>query len=500
MHTTLSRRAALRNSLGGLLLLALRCPAAQTPAPRKRLPFSAFILGPDYAAFRDAIAAMRANTNITSPASWNYWSNIHVNSCPHGIAYFLAWHRGYLGFFEQQLRIVSGHPGLALPYWDYYSTPGIPSDFLDPASNNPLYVPRTNSDVAPALTLAPFADSVTALPRGHANAYEATLEDAPHNPVHDIIGGLMADMQSPLDPIFWLHHANIDRLWSAWVAAGHGRQMPPRLDAYWNGNLGYSSAPSLPRRSTYDTRSNLFQYYYDNETLPTQLPLAGADRVAPDLAQKNVGPESAPSSPSPQRSRPPGARQRRPPVGPFPATGMRARGAGRLCLAGARKVTLDHISVSAGLPLSGAAHGILQQVLAKYGASPFARPDPSAPAYTQLEIVLEQPRATAAGLGGGYFYRLYLNLPGERDIGDDVGDYYLGTLGPFQLAGLRHHQKMGHAMSTLSFPATAVLLRFRGQDLSALTMSFVRVNGKHAPTGEVINIAECRIDAIDGVG
>jgi tyrosinase len=35
-----------------------------------------------------------------------------------------------------------------------------------------------------------------------------------------------------LDPIFWLHHGNIDRLWNHWSASGGGRVNPP--DGTWN--------------------------------------------------------------------------------------------------------------------------------------------------------------------------------------------------------------------------------------------------------------------------
>jgi hypothetical protein len=34
--------------------------------------------------------------------------------------------------------------------------------------------------------------------------------------MHRWTGGDMATWMSPLDPIFWLHHANVDRLWSQW--------------------------------------------------------------------------------------------------------------------------------------------------------------------------------------------------------------------------------------------------------------------------------------------
>lgn len=64
-------------------------------------------------------------------------------------------------------------------------------------------------------------------------AHEATtygqLESSPHNNVHGLVGGgedaetkrragLMADpVTAGLDPLFWLHHANVDRLWEVWV-------------------------------------------------------------------------------------------------------------------------------------------------------------------------------------------------------------------------------------------------------------------------------------------
>lgn len=52
------------------------------------------------------------------------------------------------------------------------------------------------------------------------------LEGRPHNLVHDSIGGLMGDFMSPCDPIFWLHHANIDRLWDSWIALQDREGLP----------------------------------------------------------------------------------------------------------------------------------------------------------------------------------------------------------------------------------------------------------------------------------
>lgn len=46
-------------------------------------------------------------------------------------------------------------------------------------------------------------------------SYRRDLE-VRHNAIHNNVGGDMASGTSPNDPIFWLHHSNIDRYWAAW--------------------------------------------------------------------------------------------------------------------------------------------------------------------------------------------------------------------------------------------------------------------------------------------
>ena len=50
----------------------------------------------------------------------------------------------------------------------------------------------------------------------------------PHGNVHIAVGGddgtgTMAGAASPADPIFWLPHANVDRVWAQWQGGGGGR-------------------------------------------------------------------------------------------------------------------------------------------------------------------------------------------------------------------------------------------------------------------------------------
>jgi tyrosinase len=55
------------------------------------------------------------------------------------------------------------------------------------------------------------------------------LESAPHNNVHNSVGGvggMMAGFMSPVDPIFYMHHANVDRIWTVWEALQDQDKLP----------------------------------------------------------------------------------------------------------------------------------------------------------------------------------------------------------------------------------------------------------------------------------
>ena len=76
------------------------------------------------------------------PQNWFRNAFIHLMDCPHGNWWFYAWHRGYLGFFEQTIRALSGDDTFALPYWDWTQLPQIPDAVFDGVSRRP---PRRSS-------------------------------------------------------------------------------------------------------------------------------------------------------------------------------------------------------------------------------------------------------------------------------------------------------------------------------------------------------------------
>lgn len=196
----------------------------------------------------------------SSTVAGQYW-----NQCQHQSYFFAPWHRGYLMALEIQIRAIiielGGPADWALPYWNYFGgetenkiPPAFKETLLDDGSLNPLFVkerygPDDNGDIYVKL----FKDGkprvtqnclLKTIYTGNTNSFggpltefshygnlfpEDSLETNPHNFVHNDVGGsnagfegLMADPNTAaLDPIFYLHHCNIDRMWGAWNQKGH---------------------------------------------------------------------------------------------------------------------------------------------------------------------------------------------------------------------------------------------------------------------------------------
>lgn len=463
------RRLFLRNSALTLALPGIQLGAAAQSLLQSRVEWQAFKTTPQYDSLLSAIRTMKSNTNTADPNSWNYWTNVHLTQCPHGVPYFFAWHRGYLHYFERQLRLVSKDTMLRLPYWDYYTNSTIPAEFADPTNGNPLYADRLNLNVRQALTMAPFSSTIINFQRGKRNAFEPLFEGAPHNPVHDIIGNVMSTMNSPVDPIFWLHHANVDRLWVAWVAAGGGRSMPARKNAYWTGSHVYANGLSMLRTATYDTRTVL-QYRYANETMPVALPLAAASSSR--FARIQALPDSQLRS--------------LPAIGAYRISGPKSTGTATYSLGGALGIGLDRRSVSAQLPVNSAHWTALQEIAKGKTASVPGNSTRFRSAY----LVLDAVELADAGAKGGYYYQIYLNVPAENAGFNRPMSLLVGTLGAFQIHGALHH---GHGATLLRYPI-AGFLRSAALRVGMVSVSFVRIDGDSSPDGPVIGIGEARLE------
>ena len=71
-----------------------------------------------------------------------------------------------------------------------------------------------------------------------------------HNAVHINVGGDMLAPTSPNDPLFWLHHCNVDRAWARWQSARGIFNYQPNGEGPIGHNVG--DAPSLLDSSSHD--------------------------------------------------------------------------------------------------------------------------------------------------------------------------------------------------------------------------------------------------------
>ena len=159
-----------------------------------------------------------------------------------------------------------------MPYWNWTALPRLPDAFTQPiwgtVANPLLDVTRlaTATDTLPAeLVGQPVMDTIyavtdfelfgTSRPKGQLTlssswqrkkGVQGTLEATPHNGVHNWMGGNMATMLSPRDPLFYLHHSNCDRIWANWIALGNGNTADP----LWQ-NFVFTNNFARPNKTLY---------------------------------------------------------------------------------------------------------------------------------------------------------------------------------------------------------------------------------------------------------
>jgi tyrosinase len=140
---------------------------------------------------------------------------------------FLPWHRVYVSVMESQLQMYE--PNLLIPYWDWANDHTLPSWVYLPAGvtrgPDPNYSLPTQQDInANVMSHSDYAGMTISGMDGNG---PPGLE-LYHGRVHMWVGGntMPEVMTSPHDPMFWLHHANVDRLWAQWQSKYPG-VLPP---------------------------------------------------------------------------------------------------------------------------------------------------------------------------------------------------------------------------------------------------------------------------------
>lgn len=223
---------------------------------------------------------------------------------------FGPWHRYLLLIFEFQMRRVLNDDDFRLPYWDWGTETGDPDaiwhpDILGDAAGvvrtgafraggrfqvniaqdgnqdafdftrRPLRrnlgalasTPPSNSLVRdivqqnPLYAVAPWDDSPSTA------GFRRQLETPLHNRIHRLVGGHMMDSTSPNDPVFWLHHSNIDRIWSAWQAHHGMPYLPQNGPAELEGHRYQDRLHSFLNQAVTPSMVNDHAPYYSYDTL-----------------------------------------------------------------------------------------------------------------------------------------------------------------------------------------------------------------------------------------
>lgn len=182
---------------------------------------------PDVEALAKGLGIMRKRKDALSLEKQRLIHAGHYNQ--HGSWRFFPWHRAQLAHFESIIAKLSGRKNFALPYWDAQDDKFLPDILFKPGS--PFYIAgrtatastdyakeRWNFSLEGASIADDDFDNFVGKPdvAGRAEGYG-------HNSVHMITGGKMGDVETaPLDPLFWLHHCNVDRVWATWQRHHYG--------------------------------------------------------------------------------------------------------------------------------------------------------------------------------------------------------------------------------------------------------------------------------------
>ncbi len=171
------------------------------------------------------------------PTAQAMWDTCEAHRDSSRENFFLPWHRLYVLQFEDIIRKISSEPKFTLPYWNYTDagSRALPVQFrqqndttwksLYRVSRNPGANAGTPIDKVPnAVPINLNAMKSPLYQETEADAgFCANLDNAPHGSVHVDVGNDRGMGQVPWaanDPIFWLHHCNIDRIWASWNKAG----------------------------------------------------------------------------------------------------------------------------------------------------------------------------------------------------------------------------------------------------------------------------------------
>lgn len=191
---------------------------------------------------RDRFVSALAQLNNQGSGRFADFRNMHVNAGSpeaHGAAAFLPWHRAYLLDLERELQAID--PSVSLPYWRFdkpapalfkrnYLGEADSLGVLQWSETNPLQFWVTDGQQGinrrPLFTTSNSGANVISeaatLALGANYSAFRNMEGNPHGSAHTSFGGFISSIGTAArDPLFFLLHCNVDRLWAKWQAANN---------------------------------------------------------------------------------------------------------------------------------------------------------------------------------------------------------------------------------------------------------------------------------------
>jgi len=442
------RLLLLSTPVGFGALLALKTALSQPNAKPQRIRENITKFSTNsqkVSSLRSAVRIMKSRP-VTDRSSWRFWAAVHqypLNSndlnrqrlpkdfeaelqadqlwaapediksawykCSHSFdpvpeagIHFLSWHRIYLFFFESVLREASPSKDLSLPYWDQVAEPKLPLIFRE-KNNNPLFTPLRDRRVNDgfnvsglnysALGATDLFNAPVQVDEIQFRGFSQGIEHNTHNVGHGAVSGLMAHpYTAALDPIFWLHHANVDRLWSIWLKRYPAKSDPSIIANWLTKQFSFYDLGKLTDVQVERFLDIGIGYRYDDESFP-------AFDVAP-----------TPPARLPKKT----------------VTGKRLNSSGQMREARYGKFTLGNDGISIKLPLGQNDKRDLQNV---------ARAQNMDGNTSKLLLVLTGVHLGKNALQYGFKFDVYLHLPASSPNGELVPQRHrVGSFGPFELA------------------------------------------------------------------
>lgn len=212
------------------------------------------------------------------------WHGVSLGWCQHHNDLFLPWHRAYLYCLE--LALQDQVQGVTLPWWDWSTAGTIPDAYtvaqvdgqdnrLAPGNPVAVFGAAAQPDWPPQTTRNPGGDvpqiPVPPYQQEWSSAMSATnYADFSrriwqvHDTVHVWVGGTMGQVDfAAYDPLFFAHHANVDRAWRIWQTAHPGANPPASVL-----NQALQTSPAMTVQQTLDVHQLGYEYAGTESTVP----------------------------------------------------------------------------------------------------------------------------------------------------------------------------------------------------------------------------------------